>query len=49
MLKVIVKYQFDSANLPQLTNQQQSELAALKTAPDHEIDHSDIPLLDESF
>jgi uncharacterized protein (DUF4415 family) len=42
-------YELDFANLPPLTEEQQAELRALDAKPDSEIDHSDIPPLDEKF
>jgi uncharacterized protein (DUF4415 family) len=45
----IVKYEFDPANPPPLTEAQRKEIAALIARPDSEIDYSDIPELDEKF
>ncbi|MFZ1567753.1 MAG: BrnA antitoxin family protein [Thiolinea sp.] len=38
----LVKYEFDPANPPALTEKQQVELAALVALPDEAIDYSDI-------
>jgi uncharacterized protein (DUF4415 family) len=44
-----VRYEVDLNNLPPLTNEQKAELKALSEMPDSEIDHSDIPPLDDAF
>jgi len=45
----LVRYEFDPANPPALTPEQQAEIEALLKKPDNEIDYSDIPPLDEKF
>jgi uncharacterized protein (DUF4415 family) len=44
-----VRYKVDLNNLPPLTDKQKAELKALSVMPDNEIDHSDIPPLDDAF
>ena len=44
-----VAYEADLNNLPPLTSKQQAELKALSEMPDSEIDHSDVPPLDDAF
>ncbi len=43
----LVKYEFDPANPPALTEKQQAELAALAALPDEAIDYSDLPAMSE--
>lgn len=43
----LVKYKFDPANPPALTEKQQAELAALAALPDEAIDYSDLPARSE--
>lgn len=43
----LVKYEFDLANPPALTEKQQVELAALAALPDEAIDYSDLPAMSE--
>lgn len=43
----LVKYEFDPANPPALTEKQQVELAALAALPDDAIDYSDLPAMSE--
>lgn len=45
----IVRYEVDPSNPAPLTDAQKAELKALTEMPDNEIDHSDIPPLDEAF
>lgn len=45
----LVKYEFDPANPPVLTDQQRVELAALADLPDASIDYSDISASDEAI
>ncbi|TXH78778.1 MAG: cytoplasmic protein [Thiothrix sp.] len=45
----LVKYEFDPANPPVLTDQQRAELAALAALPDASIDYSDISASDEAI
>ncbi len=45
----MVRYEFDPANPPALTDAQKAEIEAIKLRPDSEIDYSDIPPLDEKF
>jgi uncharacterized protein (DUF4415 family) len=49
MSKSIVKSTVDLADLPQLSETQKAELAALAARSDDEIDYSDIPPLTEAF
>ena len=44
-----VAYEADLNDLPPLTSEQKAELKALSERPDSEIDHSDIPPLDDAF
>ncbi|RZI54118.1 MAG: cytoplasmic protein [Pseudomonas sp.] len=44
-----VKYEVDLANLPPLMPTQKTELEALATMPDSQIDHTDIPPLTDDF
>jgi uncharacterized protein (DUF4415 family) len=44
-----IRYEVDLNNLPPLTDKQKAELKALSAMPDNEIDHSDIPPLDDAF
>jgi uncharacterized protein (DUF4415 family) len=44
-----IRYEVDLNNLPPLTDKQKAELKALSAMPDNEIDHSDIPQLDDAF
>jgi hypothetical protein len=44
-----VKYEVDLAHLPPLTATQKTELEALSTMPDSQIDHTDIPPLTNEF
>ncbi|HMT44980.1 MAG TPA: BrnA antitoxin family protein [Chakrabartia sp.] len=45
----LVRYNFDPANPPQLTDEQRARLRALDKLRDDDIDVSDIPLLTEKF
>jgi uncharacterized protein (DUF4415 family) len=45
----LVKYEFDPATPPVLTDQQRAELAALAALPDASIDYSDISASDETI
>ena len=45
----IVSYSHNLEDLPELSDKQKAELAALAECADSEIDYSDIPPLDESF
>ena len=45
----IVRYEFDPANPPPLTEAQKAEIAALKARPEDDVDTSDIPELTEEF
>lgn len=47
MSKKTVKREVDLGNLPPLTEEQKSELAALAEQPDSDIDYSDMPPLSE--
>ncbi len=49
MSKNVARHEIDLADLPPLTEQQKSELAALRDRPDSTIDYSDIPPLPEEF
>ncbi len=49
MKKKMVHYEVEPGNLPPLTEEQKAELQALSEMPEHEIDFSDIPPLDENF
>jgi uncharacterized protein (DUF4415 family) len=49
MSKSSVKSTVDLADLPQLSETQKAELAALAARSDDEIDYSDIPPLTEAF
>ena len=49
MTKRMVTYEIDLSNPPALTAAQKAELKALKAKPESEIDHSDIPALDDAF
>jgi uncharacterized protein (DUF4415 family) len=49
MKKKIVEYEIDLANPPVLTAAQKTELKALTTKPESEIDSSEIPPLREDF
>jgi uncharacterized protein (DUF4415 family) len=44
-----VRYEVDLNNLQPLTDKQKAELKALSAMPDNEIDHGDIPPLDDAF
>jgi hypothetical protein len=44
-----IYYEIDLDNLPPLTDAQKAELKALAEMPESEIDHSDIPPLDDDF
>lgn len=48
-MRKIVRYEIDLNNPPPLTAEQQTELKALASMPDEEINYSDIPPLDEAF
>jgi uncharacterized protein (DUF4415 family) len=45
----LVRYSFDPANPPPLTDEQRERLRALEDLKDEDIDFSDIPPLDEKF
>src|SRR3954462_7727521 len=45
----IVRYKFDPANPPPLTDAQETEIAALKVRSEGDVDTSDIPELTEEF
>jgi len=45
----ITRYEVDLNNLPPLTAKQKAEIKALAAMPDDQIDHSDIPPLDDAF
>jgi uncharacterized protein (DUF4415 family) len=45
----IVRYKFDPANPPPLTEAQKAEIAALKARSEDDVDTSDIPELTEEF
>ncbi len=49
MKKQVVRYDVDLANLPPLTDAQKTELEALATLPDSEIDYSDAPQRPDDF
>lgn len=49
MSKKIVRYEFETANLPPLTAKQKTQIAALRAKPDSEIDTRDIPELSDEF
>jgi uncharacterized protein (DUF4415 family) len=49
MSKEMVKFELDLEHLPPLTQEQAAELKVLDAMPDHAIDFSDIPPLDENF
>ncbi|RUV37129.1 hypothetical protein [Mesorhizobium sp. M7A.F.Ca.MR.148.00.0.0] len=44
-----IRYKFDPANPPPLTERQKAEIAALKARPESDVDTSDIPELTEEF
>jgi uncharacterized protein (DUF4415 family) len=44
-----VRYEIDLNKLPPLTDEQKTELETLSGMPDSQIDHDDIPPLDEAF
>ncbi|RWQ17080.1 BrnA antitoxin family protein [Mesorhizobium sp.] len=48
-MRKIVRYEFDPANPPPLTEAQKAEIAALKARPEDDVDTSDIPELTEGF
>lgn len=45
----MIKFSLDPNSPPKLTKAQETELAALRAAPDSDIDYSDIPELDDAF
>jgi len=45
----IVRYKFDQANPPTLTDAQKTEIAALRARSEDDVDTSDIPELTEEF
>ena len=45
----IIRYEFDPANPPSLTDEQRERLRALDALKDEDIDFSDIPPLSEDF
>ena len=49
MSRKTAKYTLDPRDLPPLTKAQKAGLAALKGAPDTDIDYSDIPELTDKF
>ncbi|WP_095202428.1 BrnA antitoxin family protein [Mesorhizobium carmichaelinearum] len=48
-MRKVVRYKFDPANPPPLTEAQKAEIAALKARPEDDVDTSDIPELTEEF
>ncbi|PBB18314.1 BrnA antitoxin family protein [Mesorhizobium sp. WSM4313] len=48
-MRKIVRYKFDPANPPPLTEAQKAEIAALKARSEDDVDTSDIPELTEEF
>ncbi|WP_027169910.1 BrnA antitoxin family protein [Mesorhizobium sp. WSM3224] len=48
-MRKIVRYKFDPANPPPLTEVQKAEIAALKARSEDDVDTSDIPELSEEF
>ncbi|MFC3322467.1 BrnA antitoxin family protein [Mesorhizobium cantuariense] len=48
-MRKIVRYEFDPANPPPLTEAQNAEIAALRARPESDVDTSDIPELTEKF
>ena len=49
MSKNLVKGTVDLANMPALSDEQKTEVAALAAQPDEAIDTSDIPVMPEGF
>jgi len=48
-MRKVIRYKFDPANPPPLTEAQKAEIAALKARPEDDVDTSDIPELTEDF
>lgn len=48
-MRKIVRYKFDPANPPPLTETQKAEIAALKARSENNVDTTDIPELTEEF